>query len=132
MAYRNRFEVRDKVTLALFATPAAALLVWHVYSSQGAARLLLSCYVLIATPFYLLVGSYPPFGTRRFWKTMLPILVIVAICVYVQVQITDWFRYMEVALPTRTALGFTATVACLEGWAAWRIVDATDPNSSSD
>ena len=66
MAYRN---VRDKTALVLFAIPILALLIWYFYSSHGPARLLLSCYVLVATLFFLLVGSYPPFGTRWFWKS---------------------------------------------------------------
>jgi hypothetical protein len=132
MAYRNRFEVRDKTALVLFAVPVVVLLIWYFYSSHGPARLLLSCYVLIATPFYLLVGSYPPVGTRWFWKVMLSVAALVTACVYVQVQLTDWFRYIDVTLPARMAFGLTATVACLEGWAAWRIVDATKPKTIRD
>jgi len=127
MRYRNRFQAKSRVALILFACPAIALLLWNFYSSKGTAGLLLSCYVLVATPLFLLVGSYPPFGSRWFWKAMLPIVVLVLVCVYVQVQITDWFQYLEVRFPTRMSFGFTSTVAVLEGWAAWRIVDATEP-----
>lgn len=132
MAYRNRFRKRDNLALAMFVIPALVLLVWDLYVSHGPARLLLSCYVLIATPLYLLVGLYPPFGSRWFWKAMLPIAAIVAVCVYVQVQINSWFAYIEVAVPARMSFGFTATAACLEGWAAWRIVDATEPKPMTD
>ena len=132
MAYRDRFEMRDKAALVLFAIPAVALLTWYFYSSQGPAKLLLSCYVLTATPFYLLVDSYPPVGSRWFWKAMLPIAALIAICVYVDIKIAEWFRYIDVTLPARVAFGFTATVAVLEGWAAWRIVDATAPKSARD
>ena len=127
MAYRN---VRDKTALVLFAIPILALLIWYFYSSHGPARLLLSCYVLVATLFLLLVGSYPPFGTRWFWKAMISIAALVGACVYVQVQITDWFRYIDITLPSRVSFGFTAIIACFEGWAAWRIVDATEPKTT--
>lgn len=127
MTNRSRPEQRSNLTLTLFACPAVALLVWYLVSSHGPARLLLSCYVLIATPLYLLTGSYPPLGSRWFWKAIIPIAAMISIAVYAQMQLTNWFRYIDVVLPARMAFGLTATFAVLEGWVAWRIVDATEP-----
>jgi len=122
---------RGKFVLVLYACPMVALLLWHFHSTDGPARLLLNCYVIVATPLYVLTGSYPPFGTRWFWKAMLPIAALAAICVYLQVQLADWFRYIEVTLPARMAFGLTAAFAILEAWAALRIVDATEPPKHS-
>jgi len=63
-------------------------------------------------------------------KAMISIAALVGACVYVQVQITDWFRYIDITLPSRVSFGFTAIIACFEGWAAWRIVDATEPKTT--
>ena len=64
MAYRN---VRDKTALVLFAIPILALLIWYFYSSHGPARLLLSCYVLVATLFFLLVPVIVLLLSQRFF-----------------------------------------------------------------
>jgi len=130
MAYRN---MRDKPALVLFAIPILALLIWYFYSSHGPARLLLSCYVLVATPFFLLVGSYPPFGTRWFWKSD-DIDSSARWCLRVRSssdnRLVPIYRYIDITLPSRVSFGFTAIIACFEGWAAWRIVDATEPKTT--
>jgi hypothetical protein len=130
--YRSRFQKTDTLVSILFAAPAAFLLLWHLYSSSEQARLLLSCYVIVALPLYVLTGSYPPFASRWFWKAMLPVAAMVALGVYGQIELTSWFRYVEVKLPARMGFGFTATFATIEAWAACRIVDATEPKRSVD
>lgn len=111
MAYQTLFEKRDKAAFAQFALPVAALLIWDLVARNSPARLLLSCYLLAAIPFYLLSGSYPPFGSRWFWKAMLPITAIAALGVYQQFVISGWFEYLEVSLPARMAFGYTGSFA---------------------
>ena len=66
----SRIDKGDKEVMAIFAAPAVALLIWDFLSKAQAPRLLLNCYVLAATPLYLLVVQYSPFGSRWFWKAM--------------------------------------------------------------
>jgi hypothetical protein len=75
---RARAQARDSFSLILFVTPLALLLLWYLFSSNQNARLLLSCYIVVATPLYVLTGSYPPVGSRWFWKAMLPIAFMLA------------------------------------------------------
>lgn len=119
----------DNTALVLYAAPAVGLIAWDLFSRSSPARLALSCYLLAATPFYILTGSYPPFGSRWFWKTILPVSAIAALAVLGQILISGWFRSIEVELPTRMAMGYTGAFAILEGWLALRIVDATDPRT---
>jgi hypothetical protein len=118
---------RDNTALALFAAPVVGLCAWYLVSRNSPARLALSCYILAATPFYLLNGSYPPFGSKWFWKSIIPVCVITALAVFGQIVVSGWFRYIEVELPARMAIGYTGCFAVLEGWLALRIVDATEP-----
>jgi len=132
MARRNRLRKRDNFAFAVFACPAVALLIWYFFSSDDMSRLLLNRYVLIGTPLYVLVGSYPPIGSRWFWKAMVPIAALVSIAAYIQVQVSGWFQYIGVSVPSRMAFGFTAGFAVLEAVAALRIVDATDSQNARD
>jgi len=127
MAYRNGSWAKNKLTVALFCSPFVALLVWYFVSSNEGARTLLNCYVLLATPLFLLTGSYPPLWSRWFWKAMIPICVLMALAVYCYLNLASWLHYANFTPPARMAFGFTGTVAVLEGLLAWRIVDATEP-----
>ena len=53
MADRNGSSAKDKLAVALFCSPAMALLVWYFASSHEGGRTLLNCYVLLATPLFL-------------------------------------------------------------------------------
>jgi hypothetical protein len=112
----SKYDRRDKEVMAIFAAPALALMIWHFLSKSDTPPLLLNCYVLAATPVYLLVGQYPPFGSRWFWRAMTPIFLMIVAAVYAQVQVTAYFRSIEVTLPARMAFGFASVFAVLEGW----------------
>lgn len=132
MPRHDSFQTRDNLVYALFAVPAAALLIWYVFSGNPLPALLLDCYVLIAVPAYMLVGSYPPVGSRWFWKSMLPIAALVSLGIYIQVRVTVWFHQLGANLPARMAFGITGCFAILEAIVASQIVNATEPKGTRD
>ena len=131
MAERSRSLFDDKVALMLWCSPALVLLVWDFVSGHGTASLLLNCYILVTTPFFLLRHSYPPVGSRWFWKSMIPICALIGVAVYGYLHVASWLAYESVNLPARMTWGITSGVAVLEGICAWRIVDATETKLDS-
>ena len=131
MTERSRSLFDDKVALIFWCSPGIALLIWDFVSGHGTARLLLNCYILVTTPFFVLRGAYPPVGSRWFWTSMIPICALIGVAIYGYLHIASWLAYESVNLPARMALGITGSVAVLEGICACRIVDATEPKLDS-
>ena len=132
MTDRKVTWLENKLTLALWCSPGIALLIWDLVSTKGKAELLLNCYVLIATPFFLLKGSYPPLRSRWFWKAMMPICALIGVALYGYLQLANWLEYEHLTLPARMIFLLTGTIGVLEGRCAWRIVDATEPRINGE
>jgi len=70
-----------------------------------------------------LVGEYPPFGTRRFWRTM-PLIVLLH-CVIVWGLVALDLDVPEIHSLPRILYGFLAVIAVLEWKGALWLLDWT-------
>jgi hypothetical protein len=75
----------------------------------------------------LLVPDYPSFGSRWFWKSMIPIVAMHAVVLSVLLWVTLQFSGSDFKLPTRMVYGFVSVGVMIEWYVSLRIIGALRP-----
>ncbi len=79
-----------------------------------------------------MVGAYPPFVSRWFWKSLIPIFLMHGTALWLLVELTlGWTDIVGERLPARMVYGFVAVVLLVEWRLSLRIIRACQPRQAS-
>ena len=119
----QKFDRQSTIRCALILCGAVPFFFFLNTSWAHAAML---GYVLTAMFFgLLLVGDYPPLGTRWFWKAMIPIVVIHVAVIAGLVWIN--LSFPEVNRLPRMLYGYAASIVFMEWWLSRCIINWCQP-----
>jgi hypothetical protein len=110
---------RGRATYILICCGAAILVLWRVYAHKHSIwpDFFVQAYLLTGGLFgILLIGDYPPFQSRWFWKSMTPIFFLHAAVIVILLMLTVEIAPIGLQLPTRMVYAFVGVTVLLEWW----------------
>ena len=117
---------RGRGTYVLICCGAAILVMWRIYAHKHSIwpDFFLQAYLLTGGLFgILLIGDYPPVGSRWYWKSMLPIFVLHTAVVFGLLGLTVQMAPLNLQLPTRMIYGFVGAAVVVEWWISLRVIE---------